>query len=353
MKKWLAICLLLILTLPLAAAAEELTFSFIGDCSIGETYQRKGEKDGYTWMLDQNGMDWPFSLLREYLEADDYTFANLEVVFTSRKRHADKVYPLVGEPRYAEVLLHSGVDAVNTVNNHCFDFHLEGYQDTMATLDALNFPHFGSVYVGSKTNGQDVLLTAEVEGVKIGALGFTYPQDSDLKLIEERIKTLREQGCVYIIASLHWGRETHAYPETWQLRYARSVIDLGADIIWGHHPHVLQPVQFYKGKPILYSTGNFTFGTMSSNVDRDTGIFRLTYNKTEEGLELDRLEVIPCRTTGKGDYRPYELTETEDRERVFKKLIYPKEVQNMLRLPSEFVQTGMVYMVDGIPTAEK
>ena len=67
MKKWLAICLLLILTLPLAAAAEELTFSFIGDCSIGETYQRKGEKDGYTWMLDQNGMDWPFSLLREYL----------------------------------------------------------------------------------------------------------------------------------------------------------------------------------------------------------------------------------------------------------------------------------------------
>ncbi|MBQ2029204.1 MAG: CapA family protein, partial [Clostridia bacterium] len=53
------------------------------------------------------------------------------------------------------------------------------------------------------------------------------------------------------------------------------MIDLGADIIWGHHPHVLQPVQFYKGKPILYSTGNFTFGTMSSNVDRDTGIFRL------------------------------------------------------------------------------
>ena len=75
--------------------------------------------------------------------------------------------------------------------------------------------------------------------------------------------------------------------------------------------------------------------------------------KTEEGLVLDRLEVIPCRTTGKGDYRPYELTETEERERVFKKLIYPKEVQNMQRLPAEFVQTGMVYMADGIPTSEK
>ncbi|MBQ7455460.1 MAG: CapA family protein [Clostridia bacterium] len=348
-KRLLAALLAFCFLLPAAALGEEYIFSFIGDCSIGEAIQYKGQKDGYTWMIDQNGYDWPFSLLREYLEADDYTFANLEVVFSTRKTHVDKMYPLVAEPRYAEVLLHSGVDAVNTVNNHCFDFNLEGYQDTMATLDAIGFPHFGSVYVGNKTNGQDVLLTAEVRDVKIGALGFTYPQDSDLTLIEARIAALREQGCDLVVVALHWGRETQPMPESWQFKYARKVIDMGADVVWGAHPHVLQPVQFYHGGVILYSTGNFTFGTMSSSVDRDTGIFQVTYEKGEDGLVLTGLRVIPCRTTGSGDYRPYELTEEEDRQRVFKKLIYPRPVENMQNLPESFLRTGTVQIVDGVP----
>ena len=342
-----ALILVLFLLLPCLAGAEEMTLSFIGDCSIGEAIQYRGNENGYTWMLDHNGMEWPFSLVRSYLDADDYTFANLEVVFTERTRHLDKTFPLLGAPRYAQVLLHSGVDAVNTVNNHCFDYHLEGYRDTIATLDALEFPHFGSVYVNSKTNGQDVLLQTEVKGVKIGALGFTYPQDSDLKLIESRIAALREEGCALVVVSLHWGRETHPVQESWQMKYARQVIDMGADVIWGHHPHVLQPVQFYNGGVIMYSTGNFTFGTMSSKVDRDTGIFQLSYALEEQGPALKRLRVIPCRTTGSGDYRPYELTETEDRERVFKKLVYTKTVQNMQNPPAGFLQTGTVVFTDG------
>lgn len=349
MKKRMVLFLVLLCLLPALAGAETLTLSFVGDCSIGEAIQFKGEENGYTWMVDQNGFDWPFSLVRHYLDADDYTFANLEVVFTARTKHVDKAWPLVGEPRYAQVLLHSGVDAVNTVNNHCFDFNLEGYQDTMAALDAIGFPHFGSVYVGNKTRGQDVLLTAEVKGVKIGALGFTYPQDTDLKLIGARIQTLREAGCQLVVVALHWGQETKPLQNAWQMKFARSVIDLGADVIWGHHPHVLQPVQFYHGGVILYSTGNFTFGTMSSKVDRDTGIFQLTYQMNEEGLALERLQVIPCRTTGTGDYRPYELTEQEDRERVFKKLVYGKTVQNMQNLPESFKQTGVCVVAEGMP----
>ena len=349
MKKALILCLVCLMLLPAGALAEQYTFSFVGDCSIGEAIQNKGQENGYTWMVDQKGYDWPFSLLREYLDNDDYTFANLEVVFTARTRHQDKAFPLVGDPRYAQVLLHSGVDAVNTVNNHCFDFYLEGYQDTMAALDEIGFPHFGSVYVGNKTMGQDVLLTAEVREIKVGALGFTYPQDSDLKLIEQRIAALREAGCDLVVVALHWARETHAYPESWQMKYARNVIDMGADIIWGAHPHVLQPVQFYKDGVILYSTGNFTFGTMSSKVDRDTGIFQLTYEKDESGLALTGFRLIPCRTTGTGDYRPYELTEPEERRQVFNKLIYPKEVQNMQRLPASFAETGEVRIVNGVP----
>lgn len=347
MKKCLCV-LLLLLFVPVMAFGETLTLSFIGDCSIGEAIQNKGKENGYTWMLDQNGMGWPFSRLYHYLAEDDFTFANLEVVFTNRKRHVDKVFPLVAETRYAESLLHSGIDVVNTVNNHCFDYYVEGYQDSIATLDALNFKHFGSVYVGGKYE-QDVLLETEVKGLKIGALGFTYPQDSDIKLIDQRIKKLRENGCELIVVSLHWGQETHATQNSFQMKYARKVIDLGADIIWGHHPHVLQPVQFYNGGLIMHSTGNFTFGTMSSSVDRDTGIFQVTVETTEEGPKVTQLKVIPCTTTGSGDYRPYEFTEQKDRERVFKKLVYTRQTTNMINLPASFIETGVVQIVDGVP----
>ena len=350
MKKRLfaALCLLALL-LPSLAMGETLTLSFVGDCSIGEAIQNKGDENGYTWMLDHNGCDWPFSLVREYLENDDFTFANLEVVFTERTKHVDKVFPLVGAPRYAQVLQYSGVDAVNTVNNHCFDFNVEGYRDTMDALDAIGFPHFGSVYVNNKNQGQDLLLIAEANGVTIGALGFTYPQDSDLTLIGSRIQQLRDAGCDLVVVSLHWGKETHATPESWQYTYARNVIDMGADVIWGHHPHVLQPVQFYHGGVIMYSTGNFTFGTMSSGVDRDTGIFQLDYEKTDNGPVLTQLRVIPCTTTGKGDYRPYAFTEEADCQRVFKKLVYPREVKDMQNLPQSFLTTGVVRIVDGVP----
>lgn len=349
MRKGVCALLALLFMLPCLARGETLTLSFVGDCSIGEAIQNKGEENGYTWMLDHNGMDWPFSLVREYLDADDFTFANLEVVFTERTKHLDKMFSLCGAPRYAEALLHSGVDAVNTVNNHCFDFNVEGYRDTLAALDAIGFAHFGSVYVNNKTQGQDRMIMARVKDVTIGALGFTYPQESDLRLIGERIERLRDAGCDLVVVSLHWGKETHAMPESWQFGFARGVIDLGADVVWGHHPHVLQPVQLYHGGVILYSTGNFTFGTMSSKVDRDTGIFQLEYEKSDGGPALCRLRVIPCVTTGKGDYRPYELTEEADRQRVFKKLIYPKPVGEMQNLPQSFLQTGVVDIADGAP----
>lgn len=348
--KRIAALLLCLLLLPSLAGAETLTFSFVGDCSIGEALQNKGDENGYTWMLDHNGMDWPFSLVREALEQDDFTFANLEVVFTERTKHQNKKFPLCGAPQYAKALLYSGIDAVNTVNNHCFDFYVEGYRDTIDALDAIGFSHFGSVYPLNKTTGQDRLLIREVKGVKIGAVGFTYPQDDDLPLIGKRIETLREAGCALVIVSLHWGKETHPQPEGWQLKYARNVIDRGADVVWGHHPHVLQPVQFYNGGMILYSTGNFTFGTMDSKVDRDTGIFRAAFDLDENGVPaLSQLQVIPCTTTGKGDYRPCELTEAEDRQRVFQKLIYPKEVKGMQTLPQSFAETGIVRLENGVP----
>ena len=328
------------------ASAETLTLSFVGDCSIGEIVSSSGKAGSYTATVDEKGLDWPFSLVREYLDTDDFTFANSEVVFTDRTRHADKKTNLRSAPAYARVYLHSGVDAVNTANNHAMDFFDAGYNDTIAALDQYGIPHFGTLYPGTK-RAQDRLGIYEVKGIKIGALGFSYPQDSDLKRIAKRIEDLKSQGCDLVIASLHWGREVQSSPQTWQFTYAKDVLDAGADVIWGHHPHILQQVQFYQGKPIFFSTGNFTFGSMSS-VDPDTGIFQLRYQLTDEGPELENFTVIPCRTQGKGDFRPYPLTDPDEKKAMLKKLIYKKNVKGMQNLPASFAETGSIDLVNGL-----
>lgn len=341
-----AILVLILLFMGSLAFGETLTLSFIGDCSIGESFQSQGKEGSYTNVLDTQGYEWPFSLVYPILAEDDFTFANLEVVFTSRTKHMDKNFPLVAKPQYAQALLYSGIDVVNTANNHAYDFFVEGYLDSLQTLEELGMPYFGNFNLGT-TQPQDILFVQTVKGVTIGALGFSYPQDLDMVKIANRIQTLREQGCDLVIVSLHWGRETKAYPESYQIKYAREIMQAGADIIWGHHPHVLQPVQFYDGKPIFYSTGNFTFGSMGE-VDPDTGVFQLEYTLDDEnGITLSVFSVIPCRTQGTGDYRPYLLTDEAERSTMLRKLIYKKTVNGFENLPDSFAETGRVEFTNG------
>ena len=344
MKRLLGLLLALLL-MPAAVLGETLTLSFIGDCSIGQKAGGDTRPDSYAAVVAEKGYDWPFSLVREILEADDFTFANSEVVFTVRTKHQDKKTNLSGTPDMANVYLHSGIDAVNTANNHAWDFFEDGYKDTLAALDALSIPHFGTLYPGTK-RAYDHLGVYEVKGVKIGALGISYPQDTDLKVIGDRIALLREQGCELVVVCLHWGREVHSTPETWQFTYAKKVMALGADVIWGQHPHILQQVQFCQGKPIFYSTGNFTFGSMSE-VDPDTGIFQLEYDLTADGPSLSGFRVIPCRTQGRGDFRPCLITDEAEKKAMLKKLIYKRNVSGLDNLPASFADTGYIRIADG------
>ena len=344
MKKILILLCLMLLAAASALAEDGVTISFVGDCSIGDSAQFMDYESSYHTCLAKNGPEWPFSLVKKYLEADDLTVANLEVVFTERRQHADKVYYLKGKPENVQCLTLGSIEMVNTINNHSFDFFEKGYDDTQQVLEDAGIDHFGS-YRPGKEGGYDQLATKEINGIRFGFLGFSYPQDSDQKRIAQRIETLKtEMGCDVVIVSLHWGREVHFIPESEQFTYAKKVMDLGADMIWGHHPHVLQIVQFYKGKPIFYSTGNFTFGSMS-DVDRNTGIFQLTYQLDGENTpSLYSFSVIPCVTQGKGDFRPLPLTEEADKEKMLKKLVYTKNKKDLVNLPEDFIYTGIVYL---------
>lgn len=326
-----------------------ILLSFVGDCSIGDATQSRDMDTSFTSTIAREGYAWPFSNLIAYTKADDMTFANLEVCLTNRARSIadkNKMYNLIAPPEYVQVLIEGSVEAVNTVNNHCFDFTFNGYKDTMSALDEAGVQHFGTINPG-KEEGSDLLGIYEVKGVKIGVVGFSYPLEEEYvkKRIISRIEKLKqEEGCQIVIVSLHWGRETHMTPSSWQYGYAKDLINAGADVIWGHHAHVVQPVMFYKGKPIMFSTGNFMFGSMSE-VNPATGIFQLEYEIGENGEpKFDFMRVIPCNTQRKPDYRPFELTEEAARTECLKYLIASKDVSGIFRLPAEFSSTGIVYV---------
>ena len=326
------------------AGSTELLLSFVGDISIGDATQSRSQENSLTNVIIEKGYQWPLSLLSDYFKNDDYTFANLEVNLTTYevKRNKNIKYCMIGQPDFVNVLTEGGIDVVNTVNNHCFDFGERGYNDTLKTLDAAGLNHFGTIYPGTK-NESDILGIADVKGIRIGMVGMTYPQRSDLKRISDRIDKLKnEMHCQLVVVSMHWGREGYTSTlESTQTNFSRQLIDAGADVIWGHHPHVLQPTVFYKGKPIFFSTGNLIFGTMGE-VDKNTGIFQLRYDISGGEPVLASFSLVPCMTGNRGDYRPFELTDEEERANCRNILIYKKTIKNTVNLPQSFAQTGTV-----------
>lgn len=320
-----------------ALAEDSLTLSFIGDVSIGDAYPYREAASGFHETVRKKGADWPFSTVAEALRADDLTVANLEGTITRRRKRRDVRIPLYIHPDHTRILLSGGVDAVNTANNHALDFYEEGYQDTLSALDGAGIVHFGSI-----GRGIDRQAVVSVKGIKIGLIGLSYPQESDLTRLEEKVRALRGEGCGLIVLSLHWGRETHMQPNAAQYRFAAGALALDVDIIWGHHPHVVQPVALYQGKPVLFSTGNFIFGTMK-RVDPATGIFQLVYKLEEDGPRLSALRVLPCLTGEKEDYRPLPLEEEAARREVFSKLYLHRPQKGFEPLPEAFLETGEVH----------
>ena len=320
---------------------ESVTISFVGDCSIGDSIQYRLAASSYHNTIAQKGYAWPFSLVSQYLKSDDLTVANLEGVFTLRGQHKSKRYNLVADPGHVQVLLAGGIDMVNTANNHSMDFYEAGYRDSLATLEEAGVAHFGSLSL-KENSSFDIQAVKEVKGIRIGFIGYSYPQPADAANLAARIDELRDAlDCHLVVVSLHWGRETFMTPDVWQTRLAKNLIDAGADVIYGHHPHVVQPIQFYQGKPIFYSTGNFTFGTMS-HVDPSSGIFQLRYGLQGGEPALEELRVVPCQTQRSPDFRPFQLMDALQRRGVFAKLMMKTAQEGFENLPASFLLTGKV-----------
>ena len=248
-------------------------------------------------------------------EEDDLTIVNLEGPLTEAVAHLDKGYVFRGPPHFSKILSSSGVDAVTLANNHIKDFHERGYRDTVEALEAEGVSYFGNEFN----------TIVEINGIKVGLFGslMWYDGKDNRKRIAAAIEDLRQRGAQLVIAYYHWGEEGSNVPSAYQRTIGRFTIDSGCDLVLGSHPHVIQGIEEYKGKNIVYSLANFCFGGNNNPADKDTIIFQQTFTFDEGALQdTNETNVIPVRVSSdrsRNDFMPT-VAEGEDAERILQRL---------------------------------
>ena len=287
-----------------------ITISAAGDCTLGtdENFNASTSLNAY---YDSNGPAYFFQNVKSIFDADDLTIVNMEGTLTESTSRQDKTYAFKGPAEYTQILTDGGVEAANLANNHSRDYGEQSYTDTIAALDAAGITSFG----------YDRTAVMDVNGVKVGLVG-TYELADGMGCEDEmisNIKAVEEQGAQIVIVSFHWGLEKENYPTENQVNLAHSAIDNGADLVLGHHPHVLEGIEVYNGKNIVYSLGNFCFGGNSNPSDKDTMIFQQTFTVQNGELVEDNVtNIIPCSISsesGRNNYQPTPL-EGDESDRV-------------------------------------
>ena len=272
------------------------TLSFAGDCTLGTDHDSYGGSGSFVKVVGDD-YSYPFQNALPYFEADDFTLVNLEGVLCTNRTPADKTFQFRGPVEYAKILTAGSVEAVNLANNHTKDYGTSGYN---STLDALK-----SEKVTCVEDKGTATFTTE-SGLKIGLYSGQFEADqADMK---KDIKALRDGGAEIVIASFHWGTEYSYRPSSSQKKLAHAAIDAGADIVVGHHPHVLQPVEKYQDGIIYYSLGNFSFGGNKNPPDMDSVVIQQLIVRDADGtVRLGETKLIPFRVssvTNKNDYKP-------------------------------------------------
>ena len=292
----------------------KITVSSMGDCTLGpdENFNQSTSFNAY---YNAQGPDYFFKNVRSILEEDDLSIINLEGTFTDSDQRQEKTFAFKADPEYVSILTGSSIEAANLANNHSRDYGEESYTDTVETLDQAGIASFG----------YDQVDLLEINGVKVGLTGiYELAEHLDKQQeVKENIAALKEAGAQVIIVNFHWGIEKEYVPNDTQKTLAHLAIDEGADLVIGHHPHVLQGIERYKGKYIAYSLGNFSFGGNSNPSDKDTMIFQQTFTVADGKAETnDDINIIPCSlssASGYNDYCPTPL-EGSEKERVLEKL---------------------------------
>jgi poly-gamma-glutamate capsule biosynthesis protein CapA/YwtB (metallophosphatase superfamily) len=300
-----------------------ITLALTGDVMLGR---------GVNETLRAARPEEPWGDVLPLLRSADLRIINLECAVTEHERpwsRTRKVFHFRADPLAIEVLRAARIDACSLANNHTLDFEEEGLLDTLARLYAAGIGYAGAGR-DLEEAGRPVLLDG---GVALVAFTDNEPpfaarpdkpgtnylpvslEPEVLHRVEEAIEAAREAGAETVVFSNHWGPNMVERPREIFRRFARAVVDLGADVYYGHSAHVFQGVEIYRGKPILYDTGDFIDDyAVDPRLRNDRSfLFRVSV----EGGDLGRLELFPVSLP----YARVELARGDEREAILDRMV--------------------------------
>ncbi len=308
-----------------APTVEPGTFvlSAIGDCTLAPNENFVGSPYGYDGKMNGD-YAYPFSNTVSYFTEDDFTMANLECVLSDRRLTPDyhSQFHFKAPTDYANILIEGGVDFVTAANNHLLeDFGSKGEEDTYAALEEYGIPY--------GKEGQAQILTTG-SGLKLGIYCAYNDLEPDKNEATAAVRRLEADGAEYIICMFHWGGELVYHLSDADIELAHACVDAGANLIYGCHSHMLQPIEQYNGAVILYGMGNWTYGGSTMPTYPETAIVQVVVDRASDGSVTNRdIRIIPCSVssqpyvakTNYNDYKPTPYEEgTEEYERVLSML---------------------------------
>jgi poly-gamma-glutamate capsule biosynthesis protein CapA/YwtB (metallophosphatase superfamily) len=313
------------------------TLMFGGDVALTEPYTEQVGQDHH----------WAFNELPEYRQAD-VAMVNLDAPFTRAntplpgKTDAVKV-----DPDAVQVLKNGGVDLVNLANSRTLDYGREGLDETLTTLQQAGIHAIGAGKDAQTARRPEIL---EVKGQRIAYLGYDHLEAQIAQAgvagtnfsrnaqVAADIKALRDQ-VDWVVVNYHWGDEIAKYPGDAQIDLARFTIDQGADLVVGYHSQMLQGAEIYKGRPIVYSLGNFIFGNKPAS-DYDTAVLKVGLKGKQMKVEMLPVEVRKYQPkVVSGDRGAQILKQIETVSDIFQQPMQPAIVLDTLTNTSETLAT--------------
>jgi len=253
-------------------------------------------------------LKWPFRKLESLFSKMDVVMVNCETAITRSRDAVDKQFNFRMDPALASVFSESGIGIVSLANNHVFDYGSEGLSDTLAALDGAGVRHVGAG-MNLREAREPVFMDIKGKRVAFLAYGNYSPARRNkpgvayryARHVRKDIKKAKADGADIVVVNFHWGIELAPEPQESDRVLAYMSIDNGADVVIGHHPHVLQPIEIYKGKVIAYSLGNFVFGGNSKR-PKDSMLLHVTVSDDNEvSYRMVNIRIDPQETK----YQPY------------------------------------------------
>ena len=289
-----------------------ITLSFIGDSLIGSF---KGENyiGNFRELLENNNYSFPYKNVYNIFKDDDFTIANGENVFTDNKLYEiekdhSPAYWYYAPTRFANIYKKSSIEVVSVMNNHTYDYGFQGYKDTISSLKDKGI-----------IVGEEMPVILEKNGFKIGLLCINLFSNYQYNECIRKILNIKD-SVDYVIVYFHGGKEYSYTPIPEIEEYSRGFIDNGADLVIGAHPHVLEPIEIYNNKTIVYSLGSFLFGGTKNFVNR-TAIYQKKIKFSLDTKEIEEENVIiPCYLyssgTGYESWIPSIITNENEKQKV-------------------------------------